>query len=138
MTKIPNCYVKQKQVKYSKIGLEKSIPKSVHFSLIEIITMVLNLDTFLTKTFFIFLKFYFIFLQLIWQNDNFYVLNAILPSSEEYPPIPHYWVILSDFTWEWRILLFQLIIQLVFRFRLIECVLCKNTPWLSCIYEISI
>jgi len=48
-------------VNIQTMGLEKCTPRFVHMPLIENKTMGLKLNIFLTKTSFIFLKFFFIF-----------------------------------------------------------------------------
>ena len=120
------------------MGLGKCTPQSVQLLSVETNTMELKIDMFLTKASFGFLKLCFICPQLNWQNDNFCVFNRVLPRSEKCPPNPKYWVFLSEFSWKWYVLLFsKLLYNYFFQFGFRKFLLCKNTTWLSCIYEIS-
>ena len=83
-------------------------------SIIETDTMDFKLYILLTKTSFIFLRSYFIFPQLISQIGNSYVLNLIQPSSQKFPPIPHYWVSFSDFIWKLCVLVFPTFLYIYF------------------------
>ena len=144
MTKIPSIlaklkkndwnskFCKKKVCKYSKLGLGKCMPQSVQLSWVENNTMGLKLDICLTKSYFSFLKLCFICLELNWQNENFCVFIPVLPSTAL--SIGYFWVSLVG---NGMCYYFPHYCTFIFQFGFRKCLLCKNTTWMSCIYEIS-
>ena len=113
--------------KYSKLVLGKCMTQSVQLSSVESNTMGLNIDIFLKKSYFSFLKLCFICPEWYWQNDNFCVFNPVLPRSKKCPPSPKYWVFFSEFSWKWYVLLFLTLLYLyVFNLGL-EIAFCAKT-----------
>ena len=114
------------------------MPQSVQLSSVETNTMGLKIDIFLTKTSFRFL----IMFHLSRVKLTKWQILCFEPSFTQVREMPAQPYVLGIFYWFYLetvcFTIFHSIIHLFFQFGFKKCMLCKNTTWLSFIYEISI